>query len=492
MRLHALILALAVLGAHAASIPDKKDIEKKLAQVVQEVLDKDGVPIPADNAASAQEIIEGNAEIKDIENNLRKQPVDIPVKVVVEDVKPVLKSEDKKEDNVVSPANESDEIVREEIDLKNPGPPQRTQHDTQNPETFMDSLKNVVFKNSEWKASEQYAQLQKEITTLKESFENKMNELYGNIQEHLNLKPTPAVAVDEKQEDAIKVRAVVRQDAGTSPNGESSSTGSGTTGGSTSGSTGSTDSSSGSWGSGPFGGFFQNWATSFQQNLQNLNQTVNNYWVNQTANSNSSNACGSNSAGGVFGGWGQSNPLAGFGQQSQQPATGQAQSDEPARPSAGGIWQTIQQNVQNFIGGGNQPPAGAQADAQQPPQPNRPVIQAFQNVIQQAGSLFNRPGSEPQSSVPASSAPAQEGSNVVPAQPDAQKQPEPQPSGPIKQMIASNPVAQGIVGAFQNIQNTILPTRSREEVKSVPEVSAEASKGGFRPVRPNQPSPGML
>ncbi|XP_049875387.1 uncharacterized protein DDB_G0292186-like isoform X2 [Pectinophora gossypiella] len=479
MRLHALLLTALVLRARAASLPDKTDVEKKLTDVVKEVLDKDK---PVDNVSSEQELIDQTNVVKEIENNLRNnaQIADIPVKVVVEDVQPSVKNDgDKKEDNEVAPASEeSAEIKRPEIDIKNPGPPQHMEHDTQNPEHFEDVQQVEALKvhalNGWWRSSPQYDTLQKELQTLKDNFDSQIVELTSTIQKYWGQSAQPSEpekpeSNDSDQKEIVKLRASVKAD----------------------GDTASSTAAPPSSGFPPFiPQFIQNWSQQFTENINKLNQTFASYVNNQTNQFNVGNGINNTNNANCGG------PFSGFLPGSNQPAG--AQSDDPRPP---GLWQ----NIQNFFSGQPQPPApvGAQADTPQA-QPNRPVISAIQNAIQTGVNYLRPPGQAPAPQQSVNSQPpkpvTQEGSNAVPVEskpenekpkekPVAQAQPAQQvtQSGPIKQLIGNNPIAQGIVGAVQRIQHTIIPVKPRdEEVKKPVDAEAQATKGGlfYKPVKP--------
>lgn len=105
---HLLLVLLAACAAAAAPAADLADLD------LEDPLDKDVTP----------EII--------AVNDLRVKPVDIPVEII-EDSRPAIKT------NEV--ADDDEEIKRPSIDLRNPGPPQRQEHETQNADHFPDVQK---------------------------------------------------------------------------------------------------------------------------------------------------------------------------------------------------------------------------------------------------------------------------------------------------------------------------------------------------------------
>lgn len=194
MRLYAFLLfAVAALHARAATIP-ASITEKKLIEVIPEELDKS-----PENISSEQELIDQTNTIKDVENKLRVKLEDIPVKVIVEDAQPALKTDDGKD--------ESQDINRPRPDLRNPGPPQRQEHETQNPEyyateqqtifKFKQSLKdtqNILQKEFQGisegiqnmlRNKVQIPEVQQSIRSLRESFTAQINKLNGTIQNYL-------------------------------------------------------------------------------------------------------------------------------------------------------------------------------------------------------------------------------------------------------------------------------------------------------------------
>ncbi|XP_050344598.1 translation initiation factor IF-2-like [Nymphalis io] len=126
MRLNTFILTLCVCAfyARAASISSEKKLD-----------DLDNVDL--DNVALEPELID-QVTVKDVDNNLRKTIVDIPVKVIEEPT--VL---DENSNDYVPNNDESITIKRVDIDLANPGEPQRQEHETQNPENYGEKEKAI-------------------------------------------------------------------------------------------------------------------------------------------------------------------------------------------------------------------------------------------------------------------------------------------------------------------------------------------------------------
>ncbi|XP_045773450.1 proteoglycan 4-like isoform X2 [Maniola jurtina] len=183
MRLYAFILAVCVCAHHtrAASIalPDNK-------------FDLDNVDL----------------EDEPKEDNLRNTNEVIPVKVIEE---PVL---DENSNDYVPPYDTNINIKRVEVDLANPGLPQRQQHETQNPENFSDNDKIIVairhtieqaenvfneglkgvsnsFKTF-LQANEDLPAIQENIKNLKETFTGQIEKLNETIRTYL--KPETATS----------------------------------------------------------------------------------------------------------------------------------------------------------------------------------------------------------------------------------------------------------------------------------------------------------
>ncbi|XP_034833104.2 sporozoite surface protein 2-like isoform X1 [Maniola hyperantus] len=194
MRLHAFILAVCVCVHHtrAASItlPDNK-------------FDLDNVDL--------------EDELK--EDNLRNTNEVIPVKVIEE---PVL---DENSNDYVPPYDTNVNVKRVEVDLANPGPPQRQEHETQNPENFSDNDKIIVaikrtieqaenvfneglkgvsnsFKTF-LQANEDLPAIQENIKNLKETFTGQIEKLNETIRTYL--KPEPATSGESVANPKLEV-----------------------------------------------------------------------------------------------------------------------------------------------------------------------------------------------------------------------------------------------------------------------------------------------
>lgn len=500
MRLHALILALFVLAARAATIPEKPevDFEKKLSEAVKQVIRKDeNAP---ENIPCEQDLIDETNVVKDAENNLRNQVVDIPVKVVVDDKFAVKSDTDKKEVNEVALESEEN-IEREQIDVNNPpGPLQRQVHDTQNPEHFEDAKAKQAIPNQNpgplisaqqnfnaWVSNNPQIQyLQQSVKEFQENFNKQIGSLANIVRGVLqgNFSPlqpqgayAPAAAPvaapapttseviqkDDKKSSGIRSVLVPKEENGISSDSSSGS-----------------NPSQGSDNDKPWWEQIQISITNMQTQLTNLSQQFQQFNSQQQEQQTNQEGLG----GGFFQNLGSG--LQFFNIQNQNNAS---QSDESQKP--GGIWQ----NIQNLFQGGQQPPQNAQSDAQQPPaQPTRPIIQAVQSAIGSFWRPGQSSGGQSEAQKPASpEKPNQEGSNSVPQKPaEQQKEPETATlaqSGPIKQLIAHNPIAQGLAGAVQKVQHTIKPDQPRE---TIPEKKDQGVKGGlfFKPGHGHKPGHG--
>ncbi|XP_063538375.1 uncharacterized protein LOC134747697 isoform X2 [Cydia strobilella] len=468
MRPHVLVLTLAALlaPAHFASIATS---EKILVDPIKDVLDTEAQKAP-------EETIDQANTIKDIDNQLLKKAEPIPVKVVVEDVAPVVKDSE-------------DTVKRVEIDLKHPGEPQRQEHETQNPEHYEDdsapvaTIKQMIkdsqeafnqrFKDvseciGEWLLDHKPdVSLKDSINDLQETFMENIEKLNSTIQSYWN----PDKANSEKKVEIKKVQSGLK--------------------------------------------FLEE---KFETGVQNLNNGVRNLAVlketRDDAGTTTAKPPGIQFPGFVMNFWttvsnGFNNVTNQFqnmiGQGSNNATAGEpgVQSDETsASTSKPTVFQAIQTQIQGIFQGR---PQGAQSDEQPAGQTgpfaqviqNVPLLQNFVNFIQPKPQS-NEPGKPVQST-------NSEGSNVVPAEPakpadQQQKKPDEEPAtapapasqGPIQQIIQRNPIVQGIAGAVQKIQHTINnPEKPREEIT---EEKGDV-KAGFFPYygyghRPHRPSDG--
>ncbi|XP_063624897.1 uncharacterized protein LOC134796678 isoform X1 [Cydia splendana] len=441
MRPLVLVLALAALlaPAHLASIATS---EKKLGDPIKDVLDTEAQKAP-------EEPIDQANTIKDIDNQLLKKADPIPVKVVVEDVAPVVK--------------DSEDIVkRVEIDLKHPGEPQRQEHETQNPEHYEDDSAPVatikqMIKDSQEAFNQRFKDvsecigewlldnkpdisLKDSIKDLQDTFMENIEKVNSTIQSYWNQDKADSEkkveiekvqsglkVLEEKFETGVQdLNNGVRNLAVLKQTRDDAST--------------TTVKPSGIPGI-QFPGFVTGFWSSVTNGFSNVTNQIQNI-IGQASN-NSSGASG-------------------------------VQSDETsASTSKPTVFQAIQNQIQGIFQGR---PQGAQSD-EQPAGQTGPFAQVIQNVpLLQNFVNFIQP--KPQTNEPGK--PAQttnsEGSNVVPADPanpadQQQKKPDEAPAaapapasqGPIQQIIQRNPIVQGIAGAVQKIQHTINnPEKPRE------------------------------
>lgn len=200
MRLYTFVtLCACALYVRAASIPSS---EKKID-------DLDNVEL--DNVES--ELVD-QPTVQDLDNNLRKTS-DIRVKVIDE---PVILDENS--NDYIPNNDESINIKRLEIDLNNPGSPQRQEHETQNPENYgekeravypiiqkikkaesvftkglkdvSDSLQNI---NEE---SGEFPVVLQNLKNLNESFSIEIEKLNDTMRSHLESKPAELYGESEK------------------------------------------------------------------------------------------------------------------------------------------------------------------------------------------------------------------------------------------------------------------------------------------------------
>ncbi|CAH0727256.1 unnamed protein product, partial [Brenthis ino] len=191
MRLYTFVaLCACALYVRAASIPSS---EKKID-------DLDNVDL--DNVES--ELVD-QPIVQDLDNNLRKAS-DIRVKVIEEPV--VL---DENSNDYIPNKDESINIKRLEIDLNNPGPPQRQEHETQNPENYGEKEKGVyaiIQKTKEAESvytkglkevsdsllnineeSDKFPVVLENLKNFNESFSIEIEKLNDTIRSHLESKP---------------------------------------------------------------------------------------------------------------------------------------------------------------------------------------------------------------------------------------------------------------------------------------------------------------
>lgn len=470
-----LLLAILVLHAHAAIIPEQiqPEVEKELIN--------DDIKSPIENISSEQVLIDQSNTIKDVQNDLRKSAAEgVPVEVILVEVLPTQKTNiDKEIVNEVS----DEEIHRPVIDLKNPGPPQRQEHETQNPEHYEDAertaisvgediretqtllkqgLQGVTDGIQNWYVNnEQINNIQVSLQNMQENFKTQIQKLNESVQNFLNPdKSNPAVS--EKELSVIKANyeqiesrlkilqnnfnngvktlsegvdiVATLRDESVPASSEAPASSSTTT----------------SSPSGPFVGiinFFSNFQNSVTESFANLGQAISNAI---TPNQNQ-------------GGSSPASPLS-------DTAAG---SSTTAKPSN---WPNFQSPFTNFLNL-NQ---GAQASQGGQPAQTGPfgLIQSSP-FVQNFVSLFqpNRPSTSTQeSSTTASvSKPSNKPTETKPEpekKPEAEKIPEPE-----KKSEQNSPIVKGLSGVAQTLQDTINKTEKPKEIEGNNETEQE--KGGL-------------
>ncbi|XP_013196548.2 uncharacterized protein LOC106139612 [Amyelois transitella] len=504
MRLYAfLTLATCALHARAAAVPklDVSDLQKKLAAVAQEAAKKEVLPID-NNPHPNQELTEQEIAVNEVQNSIKHAKIPgIPVTVVIEKDK----VNDEKLDDIE--LDDGADIKRVEIDLKNPGAPQRQEHETQNPEHFEEpgnnmkqtvvdaqnnvqqGLQGVSQGIQDWIANnEQVTNIQQSLQSLQDNFKEQLSKLNQTVQSFLPQASNPANPSEKKafenidstlrtledtfQRTVEKMADGVRAYALFAPSlrqaTEGSGSGSTTTGGSASGGSSSNN-------------------NFFLQYLQALQTTISQGFANVTStiqNSLTANGSG-NGSNNTFAGPGSFISGIGSGIQNifaQSTTPADSQSDESgsttARPGWP-IWQGIQSSLQNILSPGqnqasqNSTQAGGAGPIAQAIQ-NNPIVQAVGNFIQGAGGQqpVTQAPAQPESqadSQPAQSADpqpsSQEGSNAVPSEPKPSSEENAPQEGPIKKIIQNNPIMKGISGAVQKIQSIGNPEKPRDTLE---------------------------
>jgi hypothetical protein len=474
MRLHVqLFVVLFAVHARAATIhnPSVPDIEKRLPTV--ENVEKDIVPVPIDNVSSEQELIDSANSVKDVENNLRVKTVEkIPVNVIVEEPK----VDDDSEEN----------FKRVEIDLNNPGEPQRQEHETQNPVHHEDEQRIVAtFKQAvletesdlnqglqgigqglqNW-SRDQLTAIQARLETLRENFVDRLDALNKLVQAYLNNRNsenTVEATQPENKPDIDNVENHLKSLEENFKVGIKALTEGINTAASLKQETPTTTPESPS-------NILTQLLSTFQSTISQGFNNITTIIQNNLPNNNST---------GILSGFSTGiqnilNPNQGSSVPSE------AQSDTPTRPT---IWQ----GIQNFLNPTRNPSAATEQDATNPPNaaPNRPIVQAIQNlpIVQGVVSLI-QPTTQPQLIKPSEAPSAPEGSNEVPAKeskPEPGKVNEEQTStnGPIQNIIQNNPIVKGISGAVQKLQSLSNPEKPRdEESNQVKDVGADAKGHG--------------
>ncbi|XP_047028688.1 uncharacterized protein LOC124636581 [Helicoverpa zea] len=468
MRLYALLLvASAALHARAATIPET---EKKLIDIVPDNLDK----LP-ENTSSEQELIDQANTIKDVENKLRVKPEDIPVEVIVEDAQPALKAGNEEEE----------ELNRPEPDLRNPGPPQRQEHETQNPEYYASEQQTIIlFRQSVNEAqnvlrqkfqgiadsiqnmignNEPIQTLQQNILSLRDGFSAQMNKLNATIQSYLNTETVDADKPDVEQTKASfhqieKGLFKLRNDfqsgmntlvdvVGVSGMGKADNEVA------SSGATAVSPTQAPAAGPLQIFQYLQNMQTAVTNTFKNITDTITQTWNPSTT---------------------------------AAPAIIGVQSDAQVTPatatSAPNIWQNLQNQINHFI--------SPNQNQQNPLFPGAGGIGAvFQNGIQNfinmlrpenqaPAAVAGQPAVQPSESAskPSSEAQAEPAKPVQAVEPAAQVAAVTPAPGPIRQMLQNNPITKGITGAVQRLQNINNPEKPRdsEQAKDTAEDKADS------------------
>nr|XP_026490299.1 uncharacterized protein LOC113396539 [Vanessa tameamea] len=516
MRLYTFILTLCVCALHvrAASISSEKKLD-----------DLDNVDL--DNVALEPELID-QVTVKDVDNNLRKTIVDIPVKIVEEPT--VL---DENSNDYVPKDDESIIIKRVDIDLANPGPPQRQEHETQNPENYGEKEKAVFgikksiedtkkifnqgiqelshnFKNL-FGNNEDLPAIKNNLQNLRHTFTDQIVKLNETIIKNLNPDSSQTIKESEKklkivesqlqnlqkkfevgvdtltegvevltiireEDETAKTKSIIseerevaKQDTLTSANPESQQGATSSTLAPTVSSTNAPASSN------PIMTWLSNFQNDITSAFTNFQTTIQNNWIGipffqGAPNSNQ----GTDTT--------VQNPPA----QGQNTVPAGAQSDTAVTQATPAPWgpQAIIQQIQNLINPGQNSQQAAQGQQTTAPAANNGP---FANTIQSIVQFIQRPN-QAQTQPPANPTPASAGStnptstnsdktdasqaDAIPvpnqqAQPVPQSAPAQQPlgqNGPIQQLVQNNPIIKGIQSAVQRLQGTPNPETPRNEI----------------------------
>ncbi|XP_075976756.1 uncharacterized protein LOC142976989 [Anticarsia gemmatalis] len=476
MRLYAslLLAACALAAARAATLPDTVvPVDVVPADIVPDVVPQDKAP---ENAASEQELIDQANTINDVDNTLRVKPADIPVQVVVDNAEQALKA-----------SNAAEDIVRPPVDLRNPGPPQRQEHETQNPEFYAAEQQLVLnYKNNinnaeavlrqgfqgvseniqdMWHSSEYFKKILGSIENLSDSFTAEMNRLNGTIQRYLKPVSQPDsdnVVNPVKEEtkanfenvesglnalkndftkgvntlsDGVFAIAALKAESENPP-----------------ASTGTTPAQASN--NQPFGilmDYVAQMQSNMQSGLRNISQSLNNY-VTQAQSQ----------------GWF-------FGQQSStaapaasNPAGTQADTQAPAPAPPANNWFNLPNPFAGLLNGNqnNQQVNGPFQQAiqnfqnfQNWFQPNRPEAQIPAGATSQPPAQSTASSNNEQTT---SKTPQTDGDKEQPASAQPNQAAAVTPLGPIRQILQNNPITQGIAGAVQRLQNINNPEKPRE------------------------------
>ncbi|XP_050666872.1 uncharacterized protein LOC126966707 [Leptidea sinapis] len=526
MKLYVL-LALCVLQTHAASISAP---EKKLDDLSD---------IDLENVVSEPELVQQTHAVKDIDNSLRSSPVNIPVKVIVENVKLDENSNDYVPDN-----DDSINLKRAPIDLKNPGPPQRQQHETQNPEHYTDGQKAVftikqsiedtqkIFSSGLKGISdnfkklfandEQLSTIQENINKLKITFGDHITKLNDTIQSHIApekvSKPEDNFQVVEarlknlasnfdsgvsKLNEGVELLAIIKEEdeaAAAKAEGD----------GAPAEAQPSQPSSSTQAPTEEQTNFIYQFLNNFQNGVvgsfTNLQNAVQNYFGQNPQSTSeqppegvqADTPQGASSQGGnfvtnLFQGISfpslPSLPFLGQQNQPQKPVQAPAgvAADEPAPVQTGwrppNLVEQVQNSWNNIVSGIQQGQAQQQAQPAPPHFSGGPIAQTIQGIVYN----WNRPTSPPPAAAAAAipEKPAQDnsqkkpneiGSNSVPTSSSA----APKPEEPAKQSGPVQQIVQNnpIVKGIQTaVQRLRNPERPRDEVPAPVAIDSDATKG---------------
>ncbi|XP_045524615.1 mediator of RNA polymerase II transcription subunit 15-like [Pieris brassicae] len=516
MRLYALLALCVYARAATISLPDRK------------IDDLDNVDL--DNLVSEPELVDQANTVKDIDNSLRNA---IPVKVI-QDVKKIDENS-----NDYIPEGDSFDVKRAPIDLKNPGSPQRQEHETQNPESYSDAQKAVfaikqtiedtqeVFTlglkgisenfNNLFANNEKLSTIQQNIINLKSAFNEQVLKLNNTIKSYINPEKVEEADSEVKAvetrlrvlesnfesgvhtlSEGVELLAIMKEED-EAAKAEADAAGNPQPPSATQAPVPQNNN--------PVMQFLYNFQQGMANSIANLNNAVQGVFnpnANQGQPQQSSSPQGGNFVGGLFQGiqlpFGQQQQ----GQQNAQAAQGQEKppgtsADEPAqtgwRPP--NIIQQVQNQWNNLVNGGQNP-----QQAQQQPNQN-PFGQAIQGIV----SIFSRPnGNQNQQSTPQPSnqatansagsadkpsADVPQGVNVVPVDPVPQ-QPQPavpiaQPQaaqavqtaavqpGPIQQLVQNNPIIKGLQTVATRITK---PDRPRESINKNADSKGHGGWGG--------------
>lgn len=459
MRLYAFLLfALFAIAARAATIPE--NVSEKKISVVPENTEK-----AQENVSSEQELIDQSNTINDVDNQLRTKPEDIPVEVILDNVAIKATKQD-----------ESDDIVRPVVDLRNPGPPQRQEHETQNPEfyaaeqqivqmykqnindaqnTLQAGLKSVSENvQSMLQNNEQVNLIQQNIQTLRENFVAQINKLNSTIHGYLNADNSNTVSAAEKQ---IKANVHVAETGLTALKNDFNRGVQALTerleGFASLRADNENNNPAPAPANPPPAGLpnFTQLITSLQDRFQsgfaNFTTTVSQGFGNLFNQTNLATPAASVPAG--------------------------AQADTPAQPPANNIWSNFQNSMtqsfqslvtqfQTLMNGGNSNSTPRPASAAQPEEPSKPA----------ETSASPSDDKKPEQTVqPASQAPT-----II-------------PDGPIRQILQNNPISQGIANAVHRLQNINNPDKPRETEKEKPS-EMEKEKLSEEPAKTDDESKG--